>query len=156
MDSGRIKSILEAEIQNAIGWLQSETTVERTRALNYYLRAPYGNEVDGRSKVVTGEVAEAIDGALPQLMRVFTTSEDIVSFEPASEEDIEAAQQATDYCNLVFTKDNPGFLILYSWFKDALMLKNCAVMWRWKEQEIAQTERVQNISDMQLALKFVF
>ena len=93
MDAGRIKAILESEIDDSIGYIETETTEERTRALEYYLRQPYGNEREGRSSIVTGEVAEAIDGALPQLMRVFTTTDDIVVFEPMSEEDIEAVQK---------------------------------------------------------------
>ena len=68
LDSGTIKSILENEIDNSIGYLDTETTEDRQRALSYYLRSPYGNEVEGRSQIVTGEVAEAIDGALPQLI----------------------------------------------------------------------------------------
>ena len=82
LDSGTIKGILENEIDNAIGYLDTETTEARQKALEYYLRNPYGNEIEGRSQIVTGEVAEAIDGALPQLIRVFTTTEDIVYFEP--------------------------------------------------------------------------
>ena len=78
MDEGQIKGILEAEIDNSIGYIETETTEDRRRALDYYLRNPYGNEVEGRSQIVTGEVAEAIDGALPQLIRVFTTTEDIL------------------------------------------------------------------------------
>ncbi len=152
MDSGRIKSILDAEIQNSIGWLQSETTVERTRALNYYLRAPYGNEVDGRSKVVTGEVAEAIDGALPQLMRVFTASDDIVEFEPVSEEDIEAAKQATEYCNYVFYKDNDGLLILHNWMKDALTQKVGVVKCYWESEQEVEKAKYKDLTDDELAM----
>ena len=113
MDEGTIKGILEAEIDNSIGFIETETTEERRRALDYYLRNPYGNEVEGRSQIVTGEVAEAIDGALPQLIRVFTTTEDIVYFEPQSENDEESAKQATDYCNWVFYRENEGLLILH-------------------------------------------
>jgi hypothetical protein len=49
MDSGQVKGILENEIDNSIGFIDSETTDERTRALQYYLRENYGNEVEGRS-----------------------------------------------------------------------------------------------------------
>ncbi len=96
MDEGQIKGIIENEIDNSIGYIDTETTDQRSKALEYYLRYPYGNEVEGRSQIVTGEVAEAIDGALPQLIRVFTTTEDIVSFEPQTPEDEESAKQATD------------------------------------------------------------
>lgn len=152
MDSGRIKSILEAEIQNAIGWLQSETTTERTRAMNYYLRYPYGNEVEGRSKIVTGEVAEAIDGALPQLMRVFTSTDDIVEFEPVTEDDIQKAKQATEYCNYVFYKDNDGLLILHNWMKDALLQKVGIVKCYWESEEEVEKETFKDLTEDELAM----
>ena len=152
MDSGRIKSILEAEIQNAIGWLQSETTTERTRAMNYYLRYPYGNEVEGRSKIVTGEVAEAIDGALPQLIRVFTSSDDIVEFEPVTEDDIQKAKQATEYCNYVFYKDNDGLLILHNWMKDALLQKVGIVKCYWESEEEVEKETFKDLTEDELAM----
>lgn len=152
MDSGRIKSILEAEIQNSIGWLQSETTNERTRAMQYYLRYPYGNEVDGRSKIVTGEVAEAIDGALPQLMRVFTSTDDIVVFEPVNPEDVDAAKQATEYCNYVFYKDNPGLIILHNWMKDALLQKVGVVKVYWESEEEVEKNRYVDLTDEELTL----
>jgi hypothetical protein len=69
--SEKLKAILENEIEDAIGYLETETTDERQQALEYYLREPYGNEVEGKSQIVTGEVAEVVDGALPQLMRLF-------------------------------------------------------------------------------------
>lgn len=152
MDAGRIKAILESEIDDSIGYIESETTEERTRALEYYLRAPYGNEIEGRSKIVTGEVAEAIDGALPQLMRVFTTSEDIVVFEPASEEDIEAAQQATDYCNYVFYKDNPGLITLHNWMKDALLQKVGVVKAYWYAEEEVEKDSYAGLTDPELMM----
>ena len=123
MDNGRLTGILQAEIDDAIGMLDSETTAERAEALNYYLRNPYGNEQEGRSQIVTGEVAEVIDGALPQLIRVFTASDDLVRFEPVGPQDEEGAKQATEYANWVFSKDNNGFAILHDWFKDALLAK---------------------------------
>jgi hypothetical protein len=64
MDEGKVKGIVENEIDNSIGYIDSETVEDRKRALEYYLRSPYGNEQEGRSQIVTGEVAEAIDGAL--------------------------------------------------------------------------------------------
>ena len=39
-------------------------------------------------------------------------------------EDIKMAEQVTSYINYIFNKDNNGFSILYTWFKDALIEKN--------------------------------
>ncbi len=152
MDSGTIKGILENEIDNAIGYVETETTEARRKALDYYLRNPYGNEVEGRSQIVTGEVAEAIDGALPQLIRVFTTTEDIVSFEPQSPGDEESAKQATDYCNWVFYRENDGLLILHNWFKDALMQKVGVVKCYWEKKEDVNKEKYKNLSEDELAM----
>lgn len=152
MDDGKLKSILENEIDNAIGYLDTETTEARTKALEYYLRQPYGNEVDGRSQIVTGEVAEAIDGALPQLVRVFTQSDDIVRFEPKGPGDEEGAKQATDYCNWVFYTQNPGFTILHNWFKDALLQKNGVVKCYWDVKEDVTKEEYRGLTDEELVL----
>lgn len=152
MDDGQIKSILQNEIDNAIGYVDTETTDQRAKALEYYLRYPYGNEVEGRSQIVTGEVAEAIDGALPTLIRVFTTTEDIVSFEPQTPEDEESAAQATDYCNWVFYRENDGLLILHNWFKDALMAKVGTVKAYWEAKEDVNKETYKNLTEDELAL----
>jgi hypothetical protein len=152
MDEGMIKGILEAEIDNSIGFIETETTEERRKALDYYLRNPYGNEVEGRSQIVTGEVAEAIDGALPQLIRVFTTTEDIVYFEPKSADAEESAKQATDYCNWVFYRENEGLLILHNWFKDALLQKVGVVKSYWDESEDVIKEEYKNLTEDEVAL----
>jgi hypothetical protein len=152
MDDGKLKSILENEIDNAIGYLDTETTQARTQALEYYLRQPYGNEVEGRSQIVTGEVAEAIDGALPQLVRVFTQSDDIVRFEPKHPGDEEGAKQATDYCNWVFYSQNPGFTILHNWFKDALLQKNGVVKCYWDIKEDVTKEEYRGLTDDEMVM----
>ncbi len=152
MDSGQIKGILDNEIDNAIGFIETETTEARRKALDFYLRNPYGNEIEGRSQIVTGEVAEAIDGALPQLIRVFTTTEDIVYFEPQSPGDEETAKQATDYCNWVFYRENDGLLILHNWFKDALLQKVGVVKAYWEKKEDVNVEKYKNLTEDELAL----
>ncbi len=152
LDSGSVKSILENEIDNAIGYLDTETTEQRQKALEYYLRNPYGNEIEGRSQIVTGEVAEAIDGALPQLIRVFTTTEDIVYFEPKSPGDENSAKQATDYCNWVFYRENDGLLILHNWFKDALLQKVGVVKSYWDKRQDVKKEKYKNLTEDELAL----
>lgn len=152
MEQNDLKSILQAEIDDAIGYIETETVDQRKQALEAYLRQPYGNEVEGKSQIVTGEVAEAIDGALPSLVRIFTGSDNIVVFEPQGPQDEASAKQATDYCNWVFTKDNAGVAILHDWFKDALMQKNGIVKAYWQDKEDLTKERYFDLSDDELAM----
>lgn len=150
--SEKLKAILENEIEDAIGYLETETTDERQRALEYYLREPYGNEVEGKSQIVTGEVAEVIDGALPQLMRLFASGDKVVSFEPVNDGDQPFAKQATEYVNWVFNKDNDGFLIMHNWFKDALLQKVGIVKAYWEDKIDVKKESYKNLSDDELAI----
>ena len=152
MDEGRLKGILSSEIDDAIGYLDTETSAERAKAMDYYLRKPYGNEVEGRSQIITAEVAEAIDGALPDLIRVFTRADDIIQYEPVGPGDEEGAKQATDYANWVFYKQNPGFTILHHWFKDALLQKTGTVKAYWDEKLDVIEEVYKNLSEIELAL----
>jgi hypothetical protein len=152
MNQISLKSLLEAEIDGAIGYLQTETTEQRTRSLEYYLRYPYGNEVEGRSQIVTGEVAEVIDGAIPQLIRIFTASDDIIRYEPVGPGDEQGANQATDYSNWVFYKDNPGFAILHDWFKDALLEKVGVVKAYWDNRIDVIKETYENLTDDELTM----
>ncbi|NBW23640.1 MAG: hypothetical protein EBR82_88420, partial [Caulobacteraceae bacterium] len=63
MTPEKLRAVLDSEIYDALGYIETETTEARRKALQYYNREGYGNEVEGRSQIVTGEVAEAIDGA---------------------------------------------------------------------------------------------
>lgn len=152
LNEDEIKLLINSEIDNAIGYLESETTVDRASAMNAYLRNPYGNEVEGQSQIVTGEVAEAVDGALPQLIRVFTSNEDAVQFEPVNDGDEPFSKQASQLANWVFYKQNDGFIILHNWFKDALMQKNGIVKAYWKSDKDTTKEKYKNLTEDELAM----
>ena len=154
MDEQKLKVILEAEIDDAIGYVETETVEQRTKAINYYNRYEYGNEIDGRSKIVTGEVAEVVDGALPQLMRIFTGSDELGRFEPRMPGDEEFAKQATELTNYVFFSDNDGVIILHDWMKDALLQKNGIVKYWWEDSEDPTKEEYKGLNAEELTLMF--
>jgi predicted GNAT family acetyltransferase len=152
MDNNTLKGILDSEIDNSLGYIQTETIYERSRALQYYNREPYGNEVEGRSSIVTGEVAEVVDGALPQLLRVFTTSDEMVRFEPKGAGDEQKAKQATEYVNWVLNHDNQGVILFHNWFKDALLQKNGIVKVYWDDQIDVTKEKYQDLNEEELTM----
>ena len=152
MSQDKLKSIIESEIDNSIGFLETETTQQRTDALSFYLRQPLGNEVEGKSSIVTGEVAEAVDGALPPLVRIFSSSDEVVRFDPRGPQDEAGAKQATEYCNWVFMRDNAGLIIMHDWFKDALLQKVGVVKAYWEDKEDVTKEKYRDLSDDELAM----
>lgn len=140
MSEQELKAIVAAEIADAAAFAGGRLAEERRRALDYYLGEPFGNEQEGRSRVISTDVADTIEWILPSLLRIFTAGEDVVRFEPTGPEDEEVARQATEYVNWIFQRDNPGFLIFYTLFKDALLQKNGVAKIWWEEDESAERE----------------
>jgi len=145
-----ILSKIDNEEQIAYGINDSQLSGERAEAINYYLGEPFGNEIEGRSQVVSFDVQDTIESALPQLLKVFVSGDEVVRFEPKSPEDVEAADQETDYVNHIVMEKNPGFEIFYVWFKDALLSKNGYVKVYYEEEEEYETEEYKGLTDGQL------
>ena len=141
-------SRIHQEINDSLGY-DGEISIQREEAIKYYYALPFGNEVDGRSQYVDSTVQDTIEWIKPSLMRVFASGDEMVKFTPHGPEDVAAADQATDYVNYVFTKDNPGWEILYSWFHDALLQKNGIVKVWWDEYQEDQREEYRNLGDME-------
>ena len=118
--------------------------------MEYYYCQPFGNEVEGRSQYVDSTVSDTIEWIKPSLMRVFASGDEMVKFTPHGPEDVQMAEQASDYVNYVFTKDNPGWEIMYSWFTDALLSKNGIVKVWWDEYEEAQREEYHCLVEMEM------
>lgn len=110
MSEQELKAIVAAEIADATAFAGGRLAEERRRALDYYLGEPFGNEQEGRSQVVSTDVADTVEWILPSLLRIFTGGDEVVRFEPTGPEDEEVARQATEYVNWIFQRDNPGKL----------------------------------------------
>jgi len=142
---------IRGEITDSLGYGDTVSR-HREKAMEYYHGQPFGNEVEGRSQYVDSTVQDTIEWIKPSLMRVFASGDEMVKFSPHGPEDVPMAEQATDYVNYVFTKDNSGWEILYSWFTDALLSKNGIVKVWWEEYDEAQREEYTHLDDMELNL----
>ena len=149
MRNSEVLALLGQLLENSIGYFEGTIGAERRTAFKYYLGKPYGNEIEGRSQVVTQDVLEVVENILPSLLRIFTAGEQIVKFDPQGPEDQQMAEQCTDYVNYIFMKDNPGFMILYTMFKDALLQKNGFVKHYYKEIEKTKTEEYADLTDVE-------
>ena len=85
-------------------------------------------------------MSDTIEGLMPVLMEIFAGGDDVVQFAPFGPEDVQAAQQETDYVNYVFNQKNPGFMVLYSFIKDALLSK-IGIVKVWTEKETQAGKR---------------
>ena len=155
MSDADLRALLAAEKADALSAMAaSKLSEERAAALDYYLGdmsrdmpAP-----DGRSKAVSTDVADTVEGLMPALMDIFTSGDEVVRFEPVGPEDVAAAEQETDYVNHVFMQQNAGFIVLYSFIKDALLSKVGIVKVWWETREEHERETYYDLDDAAFAI----
>ena len=152
MDEFKLKALIASEIQTSMGYLGGELTEQRTKSLEYYFGEPFGNEQDGRSQVISTDVADTIESILPTIMRTFTASPKAVQCVGNKPGDEAAAKQATDYLNHVFYKDNPGFTLMYTFFKDALLQKNGIMKIYWDDSLDVERSTYAGLTDDEFAM----
>lgn len=143
MDDRELAALLAAHESRAVGYYNSEIADEQARAIDYY----YGRmddlpALDGCSSVVDHSVAVMVDNALAAILKPFVSADEVVSFQPRGPEDQAQAEQATEYVNYVIACDNPGFTMLHSWFKDALLTKLGVVKTWWEDLSHTQVRAV--------------
>jgi hypothetical protein len=149
-----LRTILTAHRADSMSAIvASKLAEERATALDYYqgdmsktMPAP-----PGRSKAVSTDTADTIEGLMPTLMDIFTGGDQVVQFDPHGPEDVAAAEQETDYINHVFMQANPGFLVLYSFIKDALLSKVGIVKIWWGRQEQRERETYLDLDEQSFA-----
>jgi len=129
-----LQNIIIAEIDDAQDYIDDVISPERALAGQYYKGEPFGNEEEGRSQAISMDVRDTVQAMMPSIMKVFFAANNVVEFAPNGPEDVENAQQATDYVNYCLTRDNNLFVECYSTFKDALIRKN-GIMKVWWDTE---------------------
>jgi len=145
----QIAAICRSEMDNAAGRDGGDVSNERAEALDYYYGEPYGNEVEGRSSVVTREVMETVEWMLPSLVRIFTDVDNMVQFDPVNGDDIEQAKIETEVVNHVFWKQNRGFYNTYTMLKDALLSKTGILKIYWDDTPEETKESYTGLDEIQ-------
>lgn len=134
-------ALIGQKLDRVINDDDGDVSALRQENFNYYYGKPYGDERDGYSKVVTREAYEAVEWALPSILRVFTSGDKIVTFDPVGKDDEAAAEQETDAVNHFLLNEASGFMVFYEWIKDALMYPNgYSKVWIEHQEKIEHEE----------------
>jgi len=152
MEDDTFKSLVDDHMIDAVNYYDTEYSADRSETLDYYLGEPFGNEVEDRSQVVATEVSDTIEYIMPQLMKVFQSSDSFARFVARQPEDVAAAEQATDLVNYVINNDNNGFVNIYNWFKDALLFKVGVLKVFFEEDIQTVEEEYNNLTEEELTL----
>lgn len=140
------------EDADASSFHDSELAAAQEDGLRRYFGEGYGNEKEGRSKVVTQDIADDVHAMMPDLMRCFTSANDLISVEALSARDDRPYQLGVDpqtnqpilssrskvdiiaaYLAHVFFKDNKGRENIYDILFDGLVQRVGVVQVSWED-----------------------
>ena len=150
MTDSEILAIIQNEMANAD--ISTTSSPSLQEPLRYYLGLPLGNEQEGRSSLVSTDVADAIEWIMPQIMKSFTQNNEVVVFDAVNEADELQAQIESEYVYDVLMKQNDGFTLIHQFVKDALMQRNGMLKVYYEDDEKITTYNYSGLTEDQLAV----
>ena len=136
-----------------IGQYSTELSRERAQGIKYYNRDLFGGEREGWSQFVSSDVFDAVEWTLAECMDIYFSTSPIGSFVAENMNDIQAAEQETKMVKNIIEEQNDGFLLFYTWLKDALIQKNGIIKVYWddvvnKDRETYKMQSFQAFSSL--------
>lgn len=146
MDREDLKGLISHLRQTGIGVHESTLDIERQEAMDFYFGRNTRPAPDGRSQIIDRVLMDTVEWIMPQVMRVFASTDEIVKFDPVGPEDEALAEQETAYVNHCIMKKNNGFITLYDAVKDALLLRNGYIKCYWETRKKSYVESYKGLT----------
>ena len=144
MDDDDIQKAVNEQLRVATGWDEDEITKVREQALDYYFMRPRGDEVTGRSNVISGDLSAMVEAVLSQMLDAFSSSS-IVEFEADGADDEDQAQLESDTVAHFVMHVNNGYMVFVEAIKDALLERNCIVKVWVDERTTTETQEYKDV-----------
>ena len=133
-------SLVKADIADAEAYQQSiiQPTVRERYNIYYADKEYYAHKfpiLSKTSSLVSTDVADTIEWALPSLMKVFTGSDEVITVAGVTEEDDQNAEVMQNLLVYQLQRQNKFFPILYNWMKDALITGMGIIKCYWERTE---------------------
>lgn len=119
----KILKTVGTRLKDAVNWSNSNIAQKQEQALKYYKRdyLPGDAALKGRSKWVSPEVQQRIDWMTAQLIRIFSTPENVCEFLPFGPEDEPVARSMTQTVNWILKTKNSHLSYLHPWIQNGLL-----------------------------------
>ena len=131
VDDKELGSLIQWELANSDNRQGSESQLNTERAYDYLLYRKKGDEVEGRSQIQSGDVADMVDNVQAEIQPMIDVDQ-LVEIQPEGEQDVEQAEVETKALNWYFKERCRGFEKLDDSIQDALLLRN-AYLKIWPE-----------------------
>lgn len=93
---------------------------------------------------------DTVEWAMPALMRMFASQDDICRFEPESPEDEQSCEDATQYVGYLINRKNNGFITTHDAIKQCLISRMGVTKTYCDKSWVEKEERYQGVSQVEL------
>tara|TARA_Y100000310_G_scaffold342527_1_gene446169 strand:- start:14774 stop:16819 length:2046 start_codon:yes stop_codon:yes gene_type:complete len=114
----------------------------------------YGNEVAGRSRFVSNDVADLIESDMPGLVRTLLGSGEVIKFVPndtSNPADVEEAEQKTRYIDWLIRGQEDSFKTHYDFIKDLVRLTHATFKYIYEETQSVEEHSFKSVTYEEMA-----
>lgn len=146
-DEKALTQKLKQMLVHCVGFEGDELATSRKESFDYYFQRPRGDEVVGRSSIVTGDISSMTEGNLALMVEPLLDKR-IAEFCAYDELDEEQANLESDCVQVMLFKRQNGFIELVSSIKDALQVRNSIIKVYVDKRTHVQKIRRANVDPM--------
>lgn len=152
MSRGELLAVVKSQLANTVKYSNDEFNAVNRTLFKSYQQELYGDEVDGRSKVVSSDHYDLVESDMPPLARIFLGSNKIMSFKPFGPADIEEARQKTEYAHYLIRGQRDSFKTLFDFLKEPGFAKCSILKFYPEETRAAEYVNYQGLTEDELAI----
>jgi len=145
MSDDQIVNHLLEDIRAADNVAQIESD-DNAKIYQLYRAKKMGNEVQGKSALVSSDVFETVEWLAPALSDIFSESNGVPSFTPVGKEDEAATDMMSELVKYQFYRMNEGEALMLDTIQDALMYRPGGIVkWRWEKNGRKEQKKLEDL-----------
>jgi hypothetical protein len=139
----KLLQAFKADMKNA-ETMQKDWKSKRDEWLDESYGNPYGNEVDGKSKIVSKDIKKQLEWLIPSATDPFLSTSDVIKCNPVTYEDVNSAKQNELLLNTQFCRKFPRYNFVNKAVR-VLATEGTVVIetgWEYEDKEIEEDVEV--------------
>lgn len=147
-------SFIDQAVSNSITEKGDFSTVNKDLFDNY-MGLPFGDEMEGRSSVVSTDVADLVESDMTSLARVFLGAGEVIEFRPnnpTNPTDLQEAQEKNAYIPHIIRNAKDSFRTLHGFLKNIEIQKIGMLEYGIRKSKKVETKHYEGISEDELIL----
>ena len=116
---------------------------------------PYGNEVDGKSKIVSKDIRKQLEWLIPSITDPFLSSNDVIKCNPITYEDVKAAKQNELLLNTQFCRKFPRYNFINKATRVLATEGTLVIQTGWDYEDIEVEEEVEVVKTDEFGMQYI-